>query len=194
MKTLFSLSFVALAASIGFASAEPAPLVTPTPEITTRNERAPAPPASAVVREVPAAAPAIVATESTECRDVNFMRPDVGAQKKFTLTFNVSASALKKCNPTAEVDDNGNGGRIVVTYGENGAALKMPVSASAGNVHTGRCINGETGDVSDVVLYRASWEGNIPNQIELKKMDRAFFDYSKALATCRKLTTANKFH
>jgi hypothetical protein len=173
--------------------AQEAPAATPAAE-------QPAPVAPSVASAPPAASPppapvAAVTPKAPECKTVTFKRPDVGMHKKFTITFrNADIDAMKACNPSAEIDQTKSGVRIVVTYGDADTHVNLPDSMMSGSVNTGRCIPDKGGDVADVVLYRATWDGGLPAKVELAQVDKAFFDYPVLLATCKKLADEKKFH
>ncbi|MFA7309679.1 MAG: hypothetical protein WC050_02130 [Candidatus Paceibacterota bacterium] len=132
---------------------------------------------------------------SQKCEVVSFERADVGAMKKFTITFkDADLAAIKGCNQGARIDSTANGVRIVVSYGSNGAVVKLPSDMNAGDAHTARCVPDTTGSIVDTVKYRAVWQGGLPDKLTLAKVDKAFFDSAKALEICKQLSVSGKVH
>jgi hypothetical protein len=141
----------------------------------------------------PAAQDAAPTQQTSTCKDVKFMRADVGSKKEFTITFKgADLNAIKSCNPQAQIDQTQNGVRVLVTYGQDGAAVSLPASMSVGNAHTARCVPDQTGSVADTALYRADWNEPLPAKIELKLIGKDFYDADAALATCKRLAVAQK--
>ena len=127
------------------------------------------------------------------CKEVKFVRADVGSKNKFTVTFKgADFTAFKMCNPNAEqIDTTPNGVRIAVAYAD-GATIALPITMTSGDAHTARCVPDQTGNVVDTVLYKAVWDGGLPDELRLDKKDKAFYDADAALATCKKLNVAGK--
>lgn len=196
-KLLFAASIASILGFTGIAAAQtPAPIGKDESTVNVPAKdavKAPPKDETKAAKEAPAA-PAATDTPS-DCRAVTFTRPDVGSHRKFTLTFrsNADMNAIKACNPGADIDRTESGVRIVITYGDAGATVKLPTSMSGGSVNTGRCVNDKEGEVSDVVLYRAAWDGK-PPKVELAVVGKEFFDYAKLLNACKKLNDEHKFH
>ncbi|OGG51857.1 hypothetical protein A2704_00355 [Candidatus Kaiserbacteria bacterium RIFCSPHIGHO2_01_FULL_54_36b] len=133
------------------------------------------------------------ASADAKCKPVIFTREDVGDLKNFTVTVKGDLEVIKACNPDKKIDRTGNGTRIAVSY-DSGAVIALPESLKDSSAHVGLCVNDPTGDVADAVIYKGTWTGGVPERVDLKKLDDAFYNKPASLAVCRKLTAERKFH
>lgn len=193
-KGFIALAVVALVAAPALAQS-----IGNSSDVVEKNVRTPATTEKKnFTPDVPASVPAPVAKEvvnEPKCVDAKIVRSNVGEHKTFTVTFGgTTVEAMRDCNPQAQVDQTRNGTRIIVSYGNDGASIKVPSTLKDGNVHQARCVNNTTGSVSDTQLYRAAWHDAVPSVIDLKLVDKAFYDSAKARATCQRIADSGKYH
>jgi hypothetical protein len=126
------------------------------------------------------------------CKPVKIVRPEAESKTKFQVTLRgANLEVIKSCY-LGVADDTPVGVRLFVGYIDGTAVVSLPTSLFKGEASTARCVNDVNGSPIDTRLYRTYWSGGLPDTLDLKLVDKAFYDSKTAMAACLKLTNEQK--